>query len=266
MTLLSDKDIKRELGTNILIYPFNEGNLKGASYNLTASKLAWTIKDGKSAYDTSSEKIIIAPNSTVLIETNETIWVSQNIAGTYHAKVYWVSKGIGHIGTTLDPDYIGASLIALHNHSSQSIELTPEKETFVSLMFYYVKTKSSIPHLNKPGRPEILKQLEVSQDQDSWLDENFRNDPKKLKLKLKESESFIKFKKGQFGDIAYFFPYILLSIIAIVSLCIYIYLNNQKGILGEKDWYSTSISLADRATFLAFGALILQFTTDVRRS
>jgi hypothetical protein len=31
MTTLSDKDIKRELGENLLIYPFKEDNLKGAS-------------------------------------------------------------------------------------------------------------------------------------------------------------------------------------------------------------------------------------------
>lgn len=266
MTILSDEDIKRELGKNILIYPFNENNLKGASYNLTASKLAWSIEDGKPAYDHSKNKIIIPPSSTVLIETNETIWVSQNIAGTYHSKVYWVSKGIGHIGTTLDPDYIGASLIAVHNHSSEPIELTPEKETFVSLIFYYVKTKSSIPHLNKPGRPEILNQLQVSQDEDSWLDEPFRNDPKKLKAKLKESETFIKFKKGSFGSIAYFLPYIILVIIAVLSFCIYLYLNAMQEVLGKNNWYSTFVSIADRATFLSFGALILQITTDVRRS
>ncbi len=266
MSILSDEDIKRELGKNILIYPFDEGNLKGASYNLTASKLAWRIKDGKPAYDDLRKKVIIPPNSTVLVETNETIWVSQNIAGTYHSKVYWVSKGMGHIGTTLDPDYIGASLISVHNHSSDPIELTPEKETFVSLVFYYVKTKSSIPHLNKPGRPEILKQFQVSQDEDSWLDEPFRNDPKKLKIKLKESETFIKFKKGWFGSAAYFLPYIILSIIAILSLFISLYLNDRQEILSQNNWYSTLVFLTDRAALLSFTTLLVQFTNDLRRS
>ncbi|MBD2532344.1 hypothetical protein H6G97_23305 [Nostoc flagelliforme FACHB-838] len=141
MSTLSDQDIKRELGRDILIYPFNESNLKGASYNLTASKLAWKIQDGESAYDSSVERIIIPKNSTVLIQTNEAIWVSKRITGTYHSKVGWVSQGIGHIGTTLDPDYIGNSLIAVHNHSDKSVHLKPETDTFVSLMFYYVKTK-----------------------------------------------------------------------------------------------------------------------------
>lgn len=266
MTTLSNKDISRELGKNILIHPFNEQNLKGASYNLTASKLAWRIEDGKTAYDDSENKIIIPPGSTVLIETNETIWVAKNICGTYHSKVYWVSKGMGHIGTTLDPDYIGPSLIAVHNHSKTSIKLTPEKdETFVSLMLHYVKTTSSIPHLNKAGRPDILKQVQVSQDEDSWLDEPFRNDRERLRAELKKSEAFKKFKGNGYENIIYFFPYIILGIIFSLSLVTYLYLDASRLVLSQKDWYNTVITITDRTMYSAFAALIVQITTDIRR-
>ena len=37
MTILSDQDI------NIYIYPYKADNLKGASYKLTASELAWDL-------------------------------------------------------------------------------------------------------------------------------------------------------------------------------------------------------------------------------
>ncbi len=190
MSTLSDRDIKRELGKHILIYPFNEKNLKAASYNLTASKLAWKVNDGKSAYDISKDIIVIPPNSTVLIQTNEAIWVDKSISGTYHSKVFWVSRGMGHIGTTLDPDYKGVSLIAVHNHSHKAIELKPEEDTFVSLMFYYVKTISSIPHTNDPGRQDILNQVQLSSDERRWLDEPFRKDEKLLRKKLQESDNF----------------------------------------------------------------------------
>jgi deoxycytidine triphosphate deaminase len=267
MTTLSDADIRRELGNNILIYPFNENNLKGASYNLTASKLAWRIEDGKTAYNEPENKIIIPPGSTVLIETNETIWVAKNISGTYHSKVYWVSKGMGHIGTTLDPDYIGASLIAVHNHSKTPIHLTPEKETetFVSLMFHYVKTKSTKPHLNKPGRPEILKQFQVSQDEDNWLDEPVRNDPERLRAKLKESDAFKNFKKGWRENILYFLPYIISGSLTILGLGVYLYCIISRAWLAQKDWYDTVISITDRVIFISFTAFIVQLTNDVRR-
>jgi deoxycytidine triphosphate deaminase len=267
MSTLSNRDIKRELGENILLYPFDKDNLKGASYNLTASKLAWRISDGESAYDASKNKIIIHPKSSILIYTNETIWVSRKISGTYHSKVYWVSKGMGHIGTTLDPEYLGVSLIAVHNHHSENqIELTPEEDTFVSLIFCYVETESSIPHLNQPGRRDILNQVQKSQDEDRWLDTPWRNDKERLKQQLKDSESFKNFKKGWSTNILYFSPYIILVLLTILSLCAYLYLDASQAALAEEAWYNTVISTVDRATFLSFGALILQVTTDVRRS
>ena len=61
MTALSNVDIERELGDGILIYPFSKGNLRGASYNLTVSRLAWNLKDGKSLYDVSTGKVVIPP-------------------------------------------------------------------------------------------------------------------------------------------------------------------------------------------------------------
>ncbi|MCX5964280.1 MAG: hypothetical protein NT070_14395 [Cyanobacteria bacterium] len=70
------------------------------------------------------------------IETNESIWVSKKISGTYHSKVALVSKGLSHIGTTLDPEYVGCSLIAIHNHSNQDVSLTPEIDTFATLVFH----------------------------------------------------------------------------------------------------------------------------------
>lgn len=265
MSTLSDRDIKRELGKDILIYPFNEGELKPASYNLTPSKLAWKVKDGQSAYDSSRKRIIIPSKSTVLIQTNETIWISKNICGTYHSKVSWVSKGMGHIGTTLDPDYIGNSLIAVHNHSDKSIELSLE-DTFVSLIFYYVKTKSSVPHTNQPGRPEILNQFQISPEERRWLDEPFRNNIQLLRKKLKESDNFKKFKKDWLSNWLYLLPYTILILLTILSLCFYLYLDANRIFLSQKNWYSTVTTIADRTIYLAVVALIVQFTNDVRRS
>lgn len=162
MATLSDNDIRQELGLNILIYPFKEGNLKGASYNLTASKLAWELSTKKSIYHPNSNKIIIPEGKTALIETHETIWVSKKISGTYHSRVTQVSQGTGHIGTTLDPNYIGASLIAVHNHSNHPVELIPEVTPFVTLAFQYVHTESSREqHGNSHGRRDILGEVGI---------------------------------------------------------------------------------------------------------
>jgi deoxycytidine triphosphate deaminase len=216
MTSLSDQDIKRELGKNILIYPFKRENLKNASYNLTASKLAWSLQTKESIYSQDESdhempgKIIIKPQTTALIETHETIWVNSKICGTYHSKVSWVSKGLGHIATTLDPEYIGPSLITVHNHSNISIEIIPEQDTFASLMFFYLKTRSSCQDNNRPGRPEILKDFKVTPEQSQWFELPYRKYVIPLRKKLRKSLEYQTFKKGWFSYFLWSFIFGLL--------------------------------------------------------
>lgn len=201
MTVLSNEDILKELGFNIYIYPFRKKNLKGASYNLTASKLAWDLQTKESIYDADKNKLIIPKQTTALIETLESIWVSWSIAGTYHSKVALVSDGLSHVGTTLDPQYRGSSLIAIHNHSQKDYEITPGEEnpkteeemgeTFATLKFHYLNTPASIePSGNHPGRPDMLDGYTKSHSEKLWLEEGFRISPDVLRAKLSDSPDY----------------------------------------------------------------------------
>ncbi|MEB3311279.1 MAG: deoxycytidine triphosphate deaminase [Snowella sp.] len=266
MTALSDQDIKRELGKNIAIYPFDGQNVKNASYNFTASKLAWSLETKESIYQVdesdpeSSGKLIILPNTTALIETNETIWISSKLCGAYHSKVAWVSKGLGHIGTTLDPAYIGPSLITVHNHSSETIEIVPEKDTFVSLMFFYVKTKSSCLDNNSPGRPEILKDYKLSSIESQWFDEPFRKYVKPLKLKMKQSLEYQNFKKNW---IDYFLITLILAGVLLLKLIIFTLLIYYKSNLDHYPWYNTIVNGLSGAKNALIAALIVQFGNNL---
>ena len=61
-------------------------------------------------------------------------------------------------------------------------------------------------------------------------------------------------------------PYIILILLTILSLCFYLYLDANSIVLSQKHWYNTVRSIADRTTYLAFGALIVLITNDLRRS
>lgn len=299
MTILSNEDILKELGENIYIYPFKKSNLKGASYNLTVSKLAWDIRTKKSIYvadpdgDSDKDKIIIPSQTTVLIETLECVWVSSDIAGTYHSKVSLVSKGLSHVGTTLDPEYVGPSLIAIHNHSQSSVELKPEAETFVTLKFHYLETKASIKAGNHPGRPEMLYGYDISSTEDAWLAEPFRNTPDALKVKLAEASDFqellekrqrqeeilakeaeeerkaiekkvnIQKKKKNFGLII-----LGSSVFIIFPIILAGFLSLFKEKLGDRSWYdplvavSYAISATAFAGSLTFAYWFLQATSS----
>lgn len=154
---LSDKDIKSLLGKQIYIYPFNDKNLKGGSYNLTASRCAIIREEVDNNEGVYKEKliihgdnIIIPPRKTAIIETNECIHVSRWITGTYHSRVKLVNKGLGHIGTTLDPDYFGVSAIALHNITDEPIKIKVN-DPIATIMFSTLRSLSSGNNDNMTG-------------------------------------------------------------------------------------------------------------------
>jgi deoxycytidine triphosphate deaminase len=269
MSTLSNVDIEKEIGNNIYIYPFSKSKLRGASYNLTASKLAWSLQTKKSIYDAQSNQLIIPKRSTALIETNEAIWVSLKIAGTYHSKVAWVSKGLSHIGTTLDPEYVGSSLIAVHNHSDEDVSLTPEVDTFVTLVFQYVRNKASVKPGNDPGRPDVLRGYDLSSEEETWLDQDFRKIPDSLKTKMQDSNDFqevLEKRKAIKTRVGSGAVYIVLGFLFIVSIIIYGSLSSQKEKIATQIWYDPAMNALFGSMFALPTALLTKLLSDVGKN
>lgn len=175
--MLSDKDIKKLLNKEIVIYPYEEDDLTPLGYNFNPSDFAMSIneqkllerefrqekvekiKDGKPIeVEENIEYYIIPPNDTALILTSESIWVSMKIAGTFHSKVGVVSTGFGHISTTLDPNWKGPLLISLNNPTNKPLKL-PVNDSFITLMFYRLDSPATKDHDNDPSRIKILKSI-----------------------------------------------------------------------------------------------------------
>jgi deoxycytidine triphosphate deaminase len=263
MSALSNVDIERELiQGNILIFPFDKRNIKGASYNFTVGQFAYRVPkdpDGeyKSVYDSVNRRIILPPKSTVLVATNESIWVSHKIAGTYHSKVKLVSKGIGHIGTTLDPNFLGVALIALHNISDNEVFLEPEKDTFVSVTFHYLKTQATEDHDNKPGRPDLVSMIKPNKDDRDWLEVEYRGNENVLRKTLNLDLEFLTFKKSfsaKWQKAIDSIPYFICSLFIVLGVY-----------LSAFSLDSRIVFIADKVTTGAIGAILIQIFSDVRR-
>ncbi|MGL5577307.1 MAG: dCTP deaminase [Sarcina sp.] len=153
---LSDKDIKKLLGYELFIYPFKEENLGPASYNLTASSCAFVEEGGKKKLIVKGNKIIFPPQKTAFIRTKESIHISDKLAGTYHSKVKLTNKGLSHIGTTLDPGYMGTSKLAIHNNTDKNIEIDVN-DTIATVMFYVLRRRSTTRQDNFSERGNPLK-------------------------------------------------------------------------------------------------------------
>lgn len=225
-SVLGNKKIKRSLGKDLFIYPFKECNLKGSSYNLTASKVAYLLSNEQIAINGKGE-IVVPAGETVLIQTEESIYTRKNICGTYHSKVKLVARGFSHIGTTLDPGYFGASLIALTNTTKETKKIKCG-ETIVTLMFYRVSGCDKELWDNSPNRDDLIPESfsgfkenlsniqkeEFEKEINKIRNEDWKTDPKILIDKVRK-ENNIK----SFGWVDFMILVVFIMIIISIIVC-----------------------------------------------
>jgi len=204
--MLSIVDIKKELGKNIYLYPICSDSIRGSSIDLHASAFAWSLKTKKSIYD-GNKYIVIPANDTALIYTEEAMHVTNKIGGMYHSKVSLVSKGLGHISTALDPQYVGNSIIALHNHTENDYQL-PVGSEFVSVIFYYLASpdyKRGRTHNIYPGHPRLIAGFDKEECYIEWRNKNQWTVNERLLLeKMKNSDEYSECKNNYHRELEEF--------------------------------------------------------------
>lgn len=119
------KQFRKELNT-VIIAPYHEEQVKGVGYNLTASNMIYSLTRHKllKIKDNQNGKFFtLSAHDTALILTNEYFKLSDNVAGNFYSRVRRVSEGLGHISTTLDPNWKGMFLISLTNSTNKKIKV-----------------------------------------------------------------------------------------------------------------------------------------------
>ncbi|MFH0782360.1 MAG: hypothetical protein V2B20_10485 [Pseudomonadota bacterium] len=163
MSMLSDVDVEKYLGKEIVIEPFSKKLLTPIGYDFTIGNFVFCLEHGllkptNGSYD-------FPAKSTLQILTNESLWVSERIGGTFHSKVSLVSKGFSHISTTLDPGWYGPLLITIRNNTKNTISMEIGS-AFVTLIFSKLNSPTNTPHFKPAFRKDILlNQLEHKTDE-----------------------------------------------------------------------------------------------------
>lgn len=156
MSLLTDQDIKKLLGKDIVIEPFYEDGLTPVGYDFHIGDFIYSLEKG--LLEPNDGVYELPAKSTIQILTKESLWVSSRIGGVFHSKVSLVSKGLSHIATTLDPLWYGPLLITLRNNTDEPF-IVDDGAAFVTLLMFKVNTPTKTPH-NKPAfRQDILLQF-----------------------------------------------------------------------------------------------------------
>lgn len=165
MSLLTDTDIEKLLAKEVkgasdsalVIQPYSDDSLTPVGYDLRVGVTVATSNEVGRKKLVEGESFSIAPGATALISTLENLRMplDRSISGLIESKVTKVSKGLSHISTTVDPDWEGNLLIAVHNHSSEKFTLH-YGEPFCTVIFLKNCSPSTKPCDKEPGRLEIF--------------------------------------------------------------------------------------------------------------
>lgn len=171
-TFMNDMQIdKARREGELVICPYSDKNLTPVGYNLSFSRFIVSLR--KRAFVKIKHKgnewfFVLKPFETVLVWTRETIWVSRFIGGTFHSKVSLVTRGLGHVSTTLDPGWHGQLLVPLNNPTKEKIKVVIAKdgengkefETFITMVLFRSQEASlNEKSNNRSARVELLEEI-----------------------------------------------------------------------------------------------------------
>lgn len=98
----------------------------------------WSIQD---VVNPDVEEVYLKPGESAVIKTHEYLQVPPDVAGIIQSKVSWVSLGISHISTTIDPTFRGHLAIAITNLGVKDIPLK-YRSKFATGIFFKLDTKT----------------------------------------------------------------------------------------------------------------------------
>lgn len=300
--MLSKFDILNELGKGICVYPLNLDNIKENSINLCAGEFAWTtissdvycdesdfdknkrfslhqdsthnkkisLKQGHSAIVSDSlnnKYIILFPLATTLIETKEVLSVNSYIGGTYHSKVGMVSKGLGHIGTMVGPNFSGDSLIAFHN-TSRNLIVLKVGDSFLSVVFHYLDTPYT--HINPTSSGHTDKfsglGLYVTEEQSAVLNQDWKKKFEEVCMKMCNSSEYKllqqQLREQKYKSLKKYFckKNVFISLIVLVVLvALYIVARYFDKSTGNTIWTDRYFNVGCSGIFIAIISGILKY-------
>lgn len=217
--MLSNIDIKKILGKHIGIYPFNPNHIEGASIDLTASCYAWSIKEKKTAIDEKDNSIIlIKPNDTTVIFTNEFITLDQNYAGACYNRILFSINGIHHSSSPLKPGYTGRLSVSFNNNSSETFNIRVD-DPIVVIMLHRLHKQANTTFGNGGGsRFDMLCSLGIEIDNETRNNLSYYDDRNRLLDEMKSDQEFKQYKKTIFSKKTFFKVFIPILILFCISI------------------------------------------------
>jgi deoxycytidine triphosphate deaminase len=199
--VLSKHDFAKELGKNLLIYPFSIDSLDHSSYALHAHKYAWELDTKNSALATNGDKEFIAvpPKKTVLVLTKESISLQHNLSGICCSGVSNAAKGLLICTTPIKCGWIGRLIVTVYNTTDNQVNINiGEKIAVLLIDRLHSKTQNSIQNQNMKTLQMLTALIgeSISGLEDEISPTNTSN-VDHMKTSLINSENYKQFRASQ---------------------------------------------------------------------
>jgi deoxycytidine triphosphate deaminase len=125
---LLDFDIIFEARRHGLLVPFEEKQLKGASYDIRVGDYAIIARSQAEGYQKillkERQSVEILPGQTVAIYSLERVGIPQDMKGRLSLRSYWAIKGLYYNGGIVDPGYTGLLFFNVTNLGTAPIKIS----------------------------------------------------------------------------------------------------------------------------------------------
>ena len=203
--MISDKNVKRILGKEVLIYPLFPENIEGASIFLTASHLAWSLKDKTPSI--SDDWISIPAGDSIIIMTNESVALSLKYSGICFPRVPNTTHGLITCTTYIKPGWVGKLAVVICNPTNINQKIHVNDSVCV-LTIERKGAQFTIQMLTNLG-------ISVSPKEEGEISNGAFSDFQNMKYELGKSDNYKKFKEKN----KTFWTEPINILIAIVTIC-----------------------------------------------
>ena len=155
--ILTDRQIREadEKG-DIVIEPFDEGQIEPATYDLRVGEQGTTTSIKRLVNIRETGSLLLAPGDFAVVTVHETIKLGPQYAARFGLRSKFARKGlIATTGPQIDPGFYGRLIIGLTNLTPRSVSL-PYKDDFISVEFHRLEEPVSEPYSGPyQGRTEL---------------------------------------------------------------------------------------------------------------
>ncbi|MBL0385191.1 hypothetical protein JJB07_00915 [Tumebacillus sp. ITR2] len=168
MGVLTETEIREGLTSGeVVIWPFEEGKLTPAGYDLTPSEFVYSLNSRllvPVVHEGREKFCWVEAQDTVLVLTREAVRIPRYIAGTLMSKASVTAVGFGHFSMALDAEWQGPLLLALTNPTGRRLKLPfvtvgeggeIREHTIAALRFDLIRSFMGMPGVERESRLRI---------------------------------------------------------------------------------------------------------------